>query len=78
MVYTWASNGLLYHDFGAYVYTVVVLGPFGSLKIGAKEQGASDPSPGWRSGLLEPKTACSHTQIPDPRSSKSLQLRKDS
>ena len=29
MVTTWALKGLLYHDFGAYVYTIVVLGPFG-------------------------------------------------
>ena len=25
----WAWNGLLYHDFGAHGYTIVVLGPFG-------------------------------------------------
>ena len=30
MVGTWALKGLLYHDFGAYVYTIVVLGPFGN------------------------------------------------
>ena len=30
MVATWASKGLLYHDFGAYAYTIVVLGAFGS------------------------------------------------
>ena len=29
MVTTWALNGLLYHDFGAHVYTIVVLGAFG-------------------------------------------------
>ena len=29
MVTTWALTGLLYHDFGAYVYTIVVLGPLG-------------------------------------------------
>ena len=29
MVGTWALKGLLYHDFGAYVCTIVVLGPFG-------------------------------------------------
>ena len=29
MVGTWALEGLLHHDFGAYVYTIVVLGPFG-------------------------------------------------
>ena len=29
MVTTWALKGLLYHDFGAYVYTTVVLGAFG-------------------------------------------------
>ena len=29
MVTTWALKGLLYHDFGAYVYTIVVLGAFG-------------------------------------------------
>ena len=28
MVTNWALKGLLYHDFGAYVYTIVVLGPF--------------------------------------------------
>ena len=27
-VYTWALKGLLYDDFGAYVYAKVVLGPF--------------------------------------------------
>ena len=30
---TWALKGLLYHDFGAYVYTIVVLGPFGRAPI---------------------------------------------
>ena len=29
MVTTWALEGLLYHEFGAYVYTIVVLGAFG-------------------------------------------------
>ena len=29
MVYTLALRGLLSHDFGAYVRTVMVLGPFG-------------------------------------------------
>ena len=30
MVTTWALKGLLYHDFGAYLYTIVVLGAFGT------------------------------------------------
>ena len=34
MVDTWAVKGLLYHDFGAYVCTTVVLGPFGIGIIG--------------------------------------------
>ena len=29
MAYTWALKGLPYYEFGAYVCTVVVLGPFG-------------------------------------------------
>ena len=29
MVTTWALKGLLYHDFGACVYTIVLLGAFG-------------------------------------------------
>ena len=29
MVTTWELKGLLYHDFGAYVYATVVLGAFG-------------------------------------------------
>ena len=29
IVTTWVLKGLLYHDFGAYVYTIVVLGPLG-------------------------------------------------
>ena len=28
MVYTWAFKGLLYHEFGAHVGAVMVLGPF--------------------------------------------------
>ena len=28
MVTTWALHGLLCHDFEAYLYTIVVLGPF--------------------------------------------------
>ena len=31
MVTTWALKGLLYHDFGAYVYAIVVLGDFGRI-----------------------------------------------
>ena len=30
IVSTWASKGLLYHDFAAYVDTIAVLGPFGN------------------------------------------------
>ena len=33
MVATWAFKGLLYHDFGAYVYTIVVLGAFGFIVV---------------------------------------------
>ena len=29
MVYTWVLKGLLYHDFGAHLCTIVVLGRFG-------------------------------------------------
>ena len=29
MADTWALEGLIYHDFGAYVYTIVLLGPLG-------------------------------------------------
>ena len=29
MVYAWALKRLLYHDFGAHVGTIIVLGPFG-------------------------------------------------
>ena len=29
MVYTWALKGLLYHDFGACVCTILVIGTFG-------------------------------------------------
>ena len=34
MVTTWALKGLLYHDFGAYAYTIVVVGAFGSRAMG--------------------------------------------
>ena len=37
MVTTWALKGVLYHEFGTYVYTIVVLGPFGFAV--SKEQG---------------------------------------
>ena len=33
MVTTWALKGLLYHGFGAYVYTIVVLGAFGFVEF---------------------------------------------
>ena len=33
MVTTWALKGLLSPDFGAYVYTKMVLGPFGSVLL---------------------------------------------
>ena len=33
IVTTWALKGLLYHDFGAYVHTIVVLGAFGIVSV---------------------------------------------
>ena len=33
IVTTWALRGLLYHDFGAYVYTIVVLEAFGYISL---------------------------------------------
>ena len=32
MLYTWGSKGLPYHDVGAHVYAMMVLGSFGGLE----------------------------------------------
>ena len=61
MVTTWALKGLLCHDFKAYVYTIVVLGPFGHDRRNAQaETGHQLP---WMLRRVEPYVVCGHRLI---------------
>ena len=55
MVYTWALKGLLYHDLGTHVGTIVVLGRFGTIPS-RSISGSDSTDSSQYSGVQEPRS----------------------